>query len=810
MAKKDVKNSTEAKLERFNKWVNINEYETSKKGKSATQKDFDDVELVRGHYEDAKREIDSGCYWPSSLGDESDTVSGSSWRTHREKNLKMWMQWAVEPSSDDYRSNIKSPMTLGRIESTSQKQRKLTIQFSAKATFDEDRQKAKIFEIIINHIMATTEGRKEIALASKESLIFGNGYFQLKYKEVWVKHTYREKNPKRSKDVTEGTETEIKVTYQKPALECTYSDITIEYIPTEEIYYDPSAKQMQGVNKSARYVMRRRIVNIDEIRSTYAIDPEAKNLDKIKASGGYSATDQRILWSAPTDILLDDDAELIEYENKMLDKHIVLVNDIPIISKPLPNNHKQLTYHELPCIVFPNQKYGMGLPDLLQHQQIAEEILINMVMDKIYESMNNTTFIDKSVWGETTAALIRANSKYIPIDTSQSPSIGNKIMPMPYNPVGFDAFKALDLISKNATIASQIDPTQTSIVPSNAPATFAVMSKETAENMIANIVDNWAMYGLYSAGAQLPQMIKQFYSEPYVKGMQPRDAKKIEDNLRTIRIEGKKVEIDSGLEEVRISDDKENYSFLQTKPEYLDTKGEIEVQVTPDSLEIISRGLEMQKISNMMTQVIPLAANPDNPQSVAMNPNAVFNLKEVATLYVDTFNVPSKILLNQDDSDAVEIADAVLETNRMLEGKIVDGRPGRSEVHLQYHDQVAESLENTNLMYEQTISEMAQEAPETVGPDGMPIMSNFEPPADIVKAMERNSLTISNLRTHLERDMTLPVVASRMPAAPAPSAPEPVEQSALGMEDPMAAMGGAPMMDPAMQGGFPNPGLGPV
>jgi len=770
----------------YEEWATKHDFKKNEK----TKDDFKFIDKVHKHYQDSRRNRRTNCFWYTSYTD-ADTIgtTGGNWEKRWDLQEKVWLMWAKEPSLDSFEANAKSPMTTGRVETTFQKFKKLNIEYDAKPNTDDDVGKAKIAKIILDHIQRTGDIDKELALAVKDSMIHGSAFIRVYFLETKRSLTFREEDDEKLDEEQKKQVLDKKTPiYKKPKDVITFSDVVIEAIPIRELYLDSQAKHLHGVANQARYIIRRRLMSIDDCKVFFGNDPEARNIDMVKPTSSYVASDQYTFFRPPSDIINTTSVEIFEYENQLDDEYGVIANDILILRKPLPYNHKEITYHELPCIIFPHQQYHIGIPDLLMNLQTLEELTTNMMADKIFQSLNNQYFIAKNVYGETTKALLRSQNQFVPIDTAGGGGLQDKIMPMPYNPVGFDAFKLLEVLGKNATIATQIDPSQTSMIPTNAPATFGIISKEQTENMLSSIIDNFANYGLITAGRQIWALVRQFYKEPFVRNLMDYD-ESIE-KFRQIRLDGFKVVEEKS--KISIEEDKKNYSFLQIKPDYLNTKEDLDITISPDSLEVISKGIEMQKAQQALAQLSVYAVDPENPVSVQNNKMPLINGRKLMEYYIETNNLPEDLNLDKTVNKKVEVMEAMEESEKMLNGIAVAGTPGRSADHLKIHDMIQFNLQAQLNEYQYVAQQKAQSQPPQMDPSTGQMMPPQMDPKDQAK-FEKINRTMDVMNKHISTDS---LEAATLDQAMSGAAQQ---QAAQGQPAPMPP-GGAP---PPMQGGQP-------
>jgi len=654
----------------YKKWKNKHKFSTTKDNK----KQFNTVKKVRDDYEAAKMARSSSCYW--TTGSDGD---GGSWNDRWDLQEKLWLMWYKPSDADDYRSNVKLPETTGRIESTMHKLKNFTPVFNALPSDDEDVDKAKVASIIMNYVLNAAEVKGDVMTWAKNALIHGSGISRWVYMKKEGDYSFPLTDPKKMTDKQKKEVKEGKVIYGKKEHKTKYEGFALMPIPIQEFYVDPDAVTLHGKVKEARYVVWRRIMHIESFKAEFKHNKSCINVDKVKGASSYkSTTDSYEFFKPPQDIAGGDMVEVLEYENLIDDEYIIVANDLQIRNTPLPYFHKEFTFHKTDTISHPNQFYGIGIPDFLENIQAAAEVTFNMMIDKMWRSLNKKYLIESSVYGEFTEGYTRTDSQFIPVSSNDGSSLSSKVQPLSDDQFGFESFNLLGLFGNYATMATQIDPAQMNLQQADRTATATAASRELIEAMLNAIIYNMGL-ALTAMGKQTWSMIKQKWALPKIKKI-VKDGKSVEKKVpRKIRLDGLKVIYDDG--KYNVEKDTGDYSFLEINESLLNSAEEYDIVIAPDSLKVFSRAQEVQKMQEAYAQMMPNAVDTSNPEKVAQHPLPLYDGGKLAKKFVKTLELSDELLLDKSEDTEEEIALAKQHVELIMQGKEVAGVPGKSEAH---------------------------------------------------------------------------------------------------------------------------------
>lgn len=818
MARKSKK--TDKKTADYNEWLGLHTFGNTKENKT----DFDMMDKVRTKFGQAKRARQNACYWFSytDLSTGTNAGTGGDWNDWWEIQEKAWAEWHNAFNSDDFRANVKAPLITGRIESMMDKVAQLNMRWDAKPSTEEDRGKEKVSKALLDWWFSRSGAKNALHTWVKDALIHGSGFARVYYQVAQREYKFPDiekmkEEAKESKEEGKEQEDDVEIKWKKSEKTTIYKDIVLEPKPIQSLFFDPSARNLHGRFHSAHWVVERRIMSLEAFKAEYENDPNAHNVDKVKPGVWYDDADYSF-FAVPNDILEEDMVEVLEYENDIDDEYAVIANDLCIKSSPLPWNHKQLSYHKIDVTEFVHQFYHVGVGDFLMNIQGTQEILSNMIIDYIFQSMNQKYLVAATSFGEFTESFIREESQFIPMNDSDDRPIQSKVMALPHAPVNFDAFRMFDILGQQATLASQMDPTQVASIPPNAPATLGVIAQRQADAKLNGVIDRFANTGWLSAGRQIWALMQQKYSVPEVKEIVGEDGKKkYEEKWKSIRLDGFKIVEDEKMG-IDIEETPDGFSFFEVKDKFIDTVSEMDLRIAPDSLEIMNRGLEMQRARELYAQMMPNAVDPDNTQMMrAMEQSGripLYDVYELSRWFAETNSAPSDVLITEDRKDELEYKEAVENANKMLEGENVPGVPGRSKAYIRAIGQVLRGINGNIQKLDELIKESQGQLPVQWDPaTGQPLPPPVDPQSQDL--MDRLIKTQTQLGRHLTASMmpedmfdeevleTAANVAQMVNPPPPPAPP-------MGMPGMMPPNGvpmppGAPQMG-GMGAGVPMPG----
>jgi len=690
--------------------------------KRHTAEEKKESDMVLSDFEAARIKRHSGCFW-----NESEDGSGGDWDERRDYQDKVYLNYGIVPDQDDYQSNVKSPMASGRIDSLMHKLRNVNLRFIVRPEDSEDskdRAKARVVQELMMRLFRKGSWQSQIQTGWLDCLIHGDGFYQVYY----LKKTRKVKLPK-VEDLTEEEEQDLKdgkkVWEEKTITE--YDDIMWEAIDENEIYWDPAARCFHGGPYEASYVIRKMVMSEDQFHAVFDNDPDAKNLSKVRPVGSYVDEDTPYFDAISSEVG-ENYIKVLHYYNKPEDKYIVLANDIVIKSQPLPYIHKEIPILHIGAIPMNHRLRNIGIVDRLSQIQSEEEILKNMVYDRLHDTKNPMWKVKNRIYGEFSKAAQENRFKsgaMLPVYAQDD------VMPMEYPALDFDIFRAIDMINQDATIATQVDPSQMGMSQKYVSATTSVMTKEQRDALVNSLLTNWTRE--FTIGAYMVvSLMKQFYTVPRVE-----DALGTEAKNRRVRLEG--IEINPDTMEV-VKKGTDEYSFFEIDPEYFDISGDWDITVAPESIEVMSKGLEMQKSQAALAQLAPFFVDPNNDQSMMANPFGYIDGPKTVEWYLETNTIPTDLMVQTSEDEDISIKRAEEQGKAMLMGEDMPGIPGEPDAHKRVH------VKQLNVQ-NQKVDELTKEI------EGMgPMAAQYVPMLPIGAELKKEVELQQRLAKHLSED----------------------------------------------------------
>jgi hypothetical protein len=623
------------------------------------------IEQVRKDFTSAKSAQQNNCYHgsPSTSGD---------WRSRWDLQEKIDLGYSEAPKQDEFESNVKSPMTSGRIESTMHKLRRLNLQFVVRPDDikdPKDKRKARVVQELLNNLFERREYKARMMTWFKDCLIHGSAFMHIYY--------LRKKRPVQMPkvDVKSMTQEEKEMIKNKEKVYTTeyiydYDDIAFEPVKIQEIYVDPSGRNLHGTNYEAQWIIRRMLPSLTQFKAMFSADPDAKNINKVRPASHYIG-EKVEFFEPPKDVDNDDYVEVLHYYNKAEDRYCVVANDVLIKDIPLPYKHKQIPFVKIDAYEVIHQMYGMGIADKLFNIQSEEEILKNLVYDRLHITANPIVKVKKTIYGEFSKAYQNAEpGLMLPVNNQDD------VMPLEYQSMNFDMFKGIEALDRDAVIATGIDPAQMGVNQKYVSATTSMLTKEQMDTYITSLIDTWTE-SLNIAAKQIISLMSQFYTIPRVEAA-GKTAKNKQVRLLDIEVNPKTLEV---------QDKRGKYTYLEIKPEYFNINGDWNVEIASESVEVQSKAIEMQKAQAALAQLAPFFIDPNNPQSAMSNPQGWVDGPKSLEWYMETNSIPKELMAVLEEDEDISAERAELQGKAMVAGEFVPGMPGESQTHKGIHVQ---------------------------------------------------------------------------------------------------------------------------
>ena len=748
--------------------------------------------------DDFKLSVDGrkvSCFWNDG-GDWTDR-----WDIQNQYTLPVQETTGQE---EGFRSKVKSPEVVARNQSTMQKLNKLNIGFSIRPTTKAAKFSAQIDQEILNYFFKTNYFRESLDNAFETAINNGTAFIGVE----WLKKVRKvhmpitdagEMDDKQKEAVKEGevphTEVDL-IDYRGPALIC---------YDLPDVYVDPSAICLQGLDRAADYVFIARFMPFKKFKAEYSKKSGYKNIDKVKPvntglhsdEGAYS--DDSFM-AAP----LDDDEDYVQVVQGWCysrDSYIVRANDVFIKDGYLPYVDKKIPIGLIKPYSYPNQLYGIAPVDLLIPTVYQMELMLNVIFDYAIYTSNPILLVDKYDYGDFSRKYEVVDGRPGSLLPVQNPTSSVSALKFPNLTV--DIYQGLDKLQRDAVIATQHDPSQLGFMKNDVTATANIMNKEVLDNYIGSILHNFKR-GLEDIARMVVSRNHQFMKKGDVDkivngegGMEPYE----------IPIVGKTMEIDWDersviIEEdpnrvtvIKVSDDLYKYEDPDTGKTVEVTPNDYEIFIDAESVQVISKALEQQKIMEGFGQLAQYAVNPGNPEMAMQHPMGLINGQVLMQEFVEKMGLNTELLISPAEDEKKAVKKAEEQNMQMFAGERVVGQAGESQAHVQHHVRFQQHLQNLfgNMMDDMKSSVTA----------GMPIEPEKQQQFDKVR------LTMGLISEHIDFDTT-PVLleaerakmeGGQMSGQQGQGSPQP--QPGIGQQATQSGLGGSQAAPPPMQGGTP-------
>lgn len=738
--------------------------------------------------------IKVGCFW-----DDGD------WRERWNLQRKFAYYFYEDiDQSEGYRSNVKSPEIVGRVQGTLQKMNKFNLQFVVRPKNKQAKFSAELNQILLNQLFSTKQFSYRLRDAYRDAVTNGTAILGVFWETVKRDVHMLKSNPDlmTAKELKEYKETGKIPQYKVTMID--FDGIALRNYRLENVIFEPSAQSVNdGPNRSG-YAFVISIMTPSRFKTLYK-GKKYKDVDKVKPTSIDSSPEgdtrgREGFLAEPADHNSEyiEVIEKFDYDN---DEYIIRANEKFIYEGPLPYNDKKIPIATLRAYKAPYQLYGIGLPDLLIPVVTQIELISNAVYDYIMYTTNPILMAVKQDYGDITKALESSGSApgtVIPVS-----DLSRGLAPLKFPPLTTDVFQALGLLQKDAIISSQQDPTQLGVIQKNATATANILNKEITEAYVMGLVETFKE-DLEQVASMVVSRMHQFMTEKNVHAIRKGEDKVDEIQNYMVPIEDKGVEIDWDERSVLLYDDPGETSFIEITPEIYEmvdengktieiTPNDFDIELSVESVQVISRALEKQEAMEMLSQLSPYMVDTTNPGKVAQHP---MPLVDAVSLMEDAFEKmgwDKKHLLQYNQLEQDSESRAKAQNYEAFKGERPMSHPGESREHINIHVQFNEEMMDRLGVMQKDIEMM--------------IVEGMNPPGNYKLEFDTLKKSIAIMSQHIAEDSqpayTQPIMSVQKGMQMSQSRQgmgQAITQSGLGGNQPM------PQGNPQENGGAgPNP-----
>lgn len=480
------------------------------------------------------------------------------------------------------------------------------------------------------------------------------------------KRIYRSDSREVEKIIDYNPDTE-KVKTEKKTIK-DYDDIDMQDVDIRMFYVDERATSMEDAIDCAE----RKIIPYEFFKYEY---PENKypNAKYVKPGSWYAGVDDEKRSEKVFQIVSGDEVEIIEYYNKLQDKKAIIASGVVLKNIPIPYNHKELPYSRSIFQLRDGQNFwGIGMPELVEHDQASLDTLFNIFIDWLKLSINKPCLVsgDESSLDDT---LVLEPGKRIEVNDPNN----FKFLEIP--DVSHSFFEGLQKVEENAKRKVGMDDPLYGVKSGGTATenTIAAQAARTKLELFFTLLEEDTE--VRDARLKL-SLIQQFYSQPVrIKNIVGDDGEKIEiPEYRKLPLNIEQTKNEMG--ETQYSETRGKYFSLspQSLGVFDDRFAEFEVKVKSRSSMPLSKELRQQKWNETLQTIskIPEFTQQANWEELWLKTG------EIAEFDAEKFRKK----LNPDE----EIARLAEEENqRMIKGEQIPPTQSATPEHTERHRMLA-------------------------------------------------------------------------------------------------------------------------
>lgn len=742
----------------------------------------------------------SACFW-----------NGGDWADRWAIQRKFaWAYYEDVDQSKGYKSNVKSPEIVGRVQSTLQKMARFNLTFVARPKNERARFTAEVNQILLNEKFKDGQFRYRLRDSYADAVTNGTAILGVDWLTMKRKVKLHVSNP------DDMTEEQLKAYKEKkiiPQMEATmidYDDVALRNYRLENVFIDPAALSINIGETRAGAVFVIELITWDRWKTLYLKRQGFENTeDVVKESSDINEEGERdekdSFLAEPYGI--DGDYVVIkkmyDYDS---DLYMIKANNQFIYKGPLPYNDKKIPLALLRAYKAPYQLYGIGLPDLLIPIVTQQELLSNSLYDYAMYTANPMFGVAANEYSEISTKYAIADGAPGTLLPMQNP--GMSMQPIKFASMSVDIYQALQRLDRDAVIASQQDPSQLGFMKKGATATANIMNKEITEAYVMSMIDNF-QEDLEEVAKMVVSRMHQFMTAKDVsKLIEGRIEEEQEMEYKQMPIEGKDVEIDWDTRQVTVKDAPGQVSFVDIRPELYkyETEDGKTIEVTPndydislsvESIEILSRALEKQEAGEVLSQLSPFMVDVTNPGKVANHPMPLVDATSVMEEVFNKKGWNKKHLLQYSKLNEDAISRAKAQNYDMWRGVFTIAHPGESREHISVHTaalkEFTKRFETLNKEIQSAIVAQAPISPEYKQEFDM----NVAAMQALAEHIQEDSMPIAmDAMNTVQKAQSMTQVQAPMPQGMG----QMVSQSGIGGNAPVPEMGN-PIAQAGMQGG---------
>ena len=689
------------------RWGSRAEYETVKKVRDRFH-DMYEFKRISCPWNDITK--DSKVFNRAILGESVYGRNGTDWNVHWNYNLK---DWAMIHQYVKNSPNLASGMIFSNVQAFLAEFSENNTGVVATHTLSKDKIPVQILNLAVKNIEGDLRAgmpqvKKEnitemvvlgtnilyngfIYKARKNMSIFMTGdKIEEKINKLYDDKKWDEINDLRKqvfqdqKDnvVTEDDKTKKKSdnkTMTHVTTKVDYNDVASIHVSLFDFYVDPSATDLQSLQRDATDCVWRRLMSLDQFRTEFenSEDPYIlkNNIDRVQSVGDSAAGYERdkAFFTVPQDMEKSkDNVEVIQYYNKITDKFIIVVNDVLLREGPLPYNHKQLPFSVGRFIKFPGLFWGMGMATILEFLQSEDRQLKNLGIKLLERVLRRPTYVDSDIVDDYVLQIDKIESGDI---VGIPGGVGNdKISWEPTTPTNVgDIAMWRQSFDSEAVKLTGINPIQYALPDPSQAVRNNVMSLESSQKIMKMSFKSWGWSYAQSILQWMDIMI-QMYPLSLLDASE--ENKETSPKYKRLLVENMEIRKDANGKIIYM--DKKDGSpeqEIELTPDLFEVEGQIRFRLDVEAMLPVSQATKISTDKDVLNTLFPIVSNPQLMQ----NPI----IQEMVRKYLEDTGFDPKIMdMFTDDDSNDDIDRAKEQINSILDGIQVPGIVGESPIHL--------------------------------------------------------------------------------------------------------------------------------
>lgn len=458
-----------------------------------------------------------------------------------------------------------------------------------------------------------------------------------------------------------------------------YDDADLKDIDPRYFFWDERATSHDDMRDCAE----RMIIPYSALKDEYPI----KKFPNVKyvTPGGWFADpiDEKRAEPIFTNVG-EDNVEVFEYYNKLKDQRLIIANGVILQDIPIPRRDKQLPYTVSVFQLRDGKAFaGIGLPELVEHDQALLDTLYNIAVDWIKLAINKPALKGGGESPDTEEKFELEPGKQIEVT-----DVNNyKFLDIPDIDRGF--FEVLDKIEENAKKKVGIDDPMFGVGNGGTATESAIATQAAKEKLDLFFTLLEEDVDVRDERLKL-DTIQQFYSQPRIKKITGEDGEEIEQQeYRKLPLNLKPSVNEFGEE----SYEKSKNNYFELKPETLGVSDDKYAQFT---VKIVSRStMPVSKELRKKYWDENIAMIRDTPK---FDQRANWDKLWKKQGEVHEFDAEDYSATGGAEDDLLQLAQD--ENDRMMQGEDIPPTQGATEAHTDVHRALATSSDMQTLQPE--------------------------------------------------------------------------------------------------------------